>query len=479
MPRVPRLFIVLLLTSGPLYAQTYPSESLPAETQAAVAPATQPAVSAETKPETAPAPVAAAPAAAPRSWWDDNFIFKGLLRQETAVRLSSPQNFSKLKEIVKLDTKFVFSDHFKLRIGGRGWIDGVYDLTDQYPTPVVHNMRAEALLRDAYLDVLFPSINLRLGLQQIVWGEALGQFFADVVTPKDLREFFLPSFEDVRLPIWAIDAQYSFNSNGTIEIVLSPDRTVDKLALPGADFAFRVPTTPGLETVLLPDNRPKTNFKNWNAGLRFAYLLSGWDLAAFYYTSPDHIPALAKTGTLDPFTGAPLVLLDPIHERVHNLAATFSKGIGQSMIARGEFVFTAHRLFNTKTPTANRGLDDKGQLRYVLGFDYDIGGHVLMNSEFQQEAIVGDTGNIADQKLRSWVFLRFTSHFLDNKLTPELIAIVGLDRGDTMFGPRLSYNVTDDINLTWGADVFSGPNDQLYGQFDGQDRFFMNTEWRF
>ena len=133
----------------------------------------------------------------------------------------------------------------------------------------------------------------------------------------------------------------------------------------------------------------------------------------------------------------------------------------------------------TYSGTSEHGLDDKGQIRYVLGFDYDIGGNVLMNSEFQQEAIVGDTGNIADQKLRTWFFFRFESHFLNNKLKPQLIAIIGLDGGDTLFGPRLSYDVTSDINLTWGADVFSGPNDQLYGEFDGQDRFFMNTEWRF
>jgi hypothetical protein len=146
---------------------------------------------------------------------------------------------------------------------------------------------------------------------------------------------------------------------------------------------------------------------------------------------------------------------------------------------RGELVYTANRLFNTKTPAFNRGLEDKGQLRYVAGFDYDIGGHLLINSEFQQEAILGSMTSIADPRLRSWMFFRLSSHFFDNKLAPQLIAIVGLNGGDTHFGPRLSFDVTDTINLTWGADVFSGPNDQLYGQFDGQDRVFMNSQWRF
>jgi hypothetical protein len=462
------LALLFLLSSSVAAQETVPA-TMPAETLPETRPATPPP---------APPPPPAAPAAQ-KSWWDENFIITGELRQETAVRVSSPRNFSKLKEWARIDLKFVFNEHFKLRLGGRGWVDAVYDLTDQYPKPVVTNMRAEALLRDAYLDIIYPYVNIRVGHQQIVWGEALGQFFGDVVTPKDLREFFLPNFEDIRLPIWAIDVQYSFAPNASLELVLSPDRTVNKFALPGSDFAFRVPSQPGVEEVLLRDNRPDTDFKHWNAGLRASWFVSGWDLAAFYYTSPDHIPALAKTATVDSLTGSPLVTLEPVHERVHNLAATFSKGIGDSMIARGEFVFTAERPFNTRTPAFQRGLEDKGQLRYVLGFDYDIGGHLLLNSEFQQEAIVGDTGNIADQKLRTWMFLRLSSRLLDDKLRPELIAIIGLDGGDTHFGPRLSYDVTDSVNLTWGADVFSGPSDQLYGQFDPQDRIFMNTRWRF
>lgn len=467
---IARLFVILAffaLTSSPLSAQEAIPQSLPAETLP------------ESRPGTVAAPVPPAAPTAKRSWWDDNFILTGEVRQETAVRIASPRHFSKLKEGARIDLKFVFNDHFKLRIGGRGWVDAVYDLTDQYPKPVVTNMRAEALLRDAYLDITYPYVNIRVGHQQIVWGEALGQFFGDVVTPKDLREFFLPSFEDIRLPIWAIDLQYSFARNANLELVLSPDRTVSKLALPGADFSFRVPPEAGIEEVLLPDNRPDTDFKHWNAGLRASWFVSGWDLAAFYYTSPDHLPSLAKTLTVDTLTGSPLVLLDPVHERVHNLASTFSKGIGDSMIVRGEFVYTAGRLFNTRTPAVNRGLDDKGQLRYVVGFDYDIGGRLLVNSEFQQEAILGSTGNIADQHLRTWMFFRFSSRLFDDKLRPELIAIVGLDGGDTHFGPRLSYDVTDSVNLTWGADVFSGPQNQLYGQFDGQDRIFMNTRWRF
>jgi hypothetical protein len=413
------------------------------------------------------------------SFWDERFIINGELRQETAFRVAEPFNFSKIKNQARLDLKFNFNDHFKLKISGRAWFDAVYDLTDQYPEFVKDDMRTQAMLRDTYLDILFPDITLRIGRQQIVWGEALGQFFADVVTPKDLREFFLPNFEYLRIPIWALDVQYQFLPGANLEVVLTPDMTVNRFALPGADFAFHIPTAPGIESVLLDDHQPDTNFKRWNAGARISALFSGWDVAGFYYTSLDHIPGLAKSFSVDPFTGNPLLEIEPIHERIHNFGATVSKSIGDALVARGEFVYTTDRLMNSTTPTFDRGLVRKNLFRYVLGVDYSFLGNALLNGEFQQEVVASSHSDLADQSLRSWVFLRFQKPFLNERLTPQLIVIVGLDGFDTMLGPRLSYDLTNSIQFLWGADFFTGPADQLYGQFDGQDRVFMNTQWRF
>ncbi|MCC6272229.1 MAG: hypothetical protein IT572_02075 [Deltaproteobacteria bacterium] len=423
----------------------------------------------------------AVPESAPterRSFWRDHFQYSVELRQETAFRIASPRNFSKIRQFVKAETKFTFNDRLKLKLGGRGWYDAVYDVTDQYPPDVRDSLRKELTIRDAYLDITAPRVNIRIGNQQIVWGEALGQFFADVVTPKDLREFFLPSFEDVRIPIWALDLQYNFLPGWTLEAVLSPDMSVDKFAPPGADFAFFIPPPPpGVNQVLLPDDKPQTDFKHWNGGVRFSYLVKGWDLAWFYYTSPDHVPALFKTVGVDA-AGTPTVTLDPKHKRVHHLAATFNKSIGDSAVLRGEFVYTIGRFFNAQTIALDNGVVRRDQFRYVVGFDYSLG-EFDMNAEFQQQAIFGKTANVADDIVDTWIFLRFEHEFLDAKLVPELIFIVGIPEGDTQVSPRLHYHVTPGVTLTWGADIFSGPQDTLYGEFGHSDRIFMNTSWKF
>lgn len=409
----------------------------------------------------------------------ETFRFSGELRQETAFRISSPRNFSKIKEWVKLDFKTKFNDHFQIKFGARAFYDAVYDATDQYSAAVSDNLRKELMVRDAYLDILYPKVNIRLGSQQIVWGEALGQFFADVVNPKDLREFFLPAFEEVRIPVWAIDLRYHFAKDATLELVASPDLRMDKIPLPGSEFAFFIPPPPpGVTQVIEPDDSPSSDFKHWNGGARISYLVKGWDLTGFYYTSPDHVPVLFKSLSVDPTTGQPILTLTPRHKRVHQLGATFSKGVGPTIV-RGEFVYTPNRYFNAQNIAINQGVTQGHQLRYMIGMDYPIAGKVDWNLEFQQQAILGSDHEVSDSRVNSWIFTRFETGFLGEKLVPELIFIVGLNKGDTQISPRLHYKVTPGVTLTWGADLFTGALDQLYGEFRDHKRIYMNTSYKF
>lgn len=413
------------------------------------------------------------------SFWKEKFRYSGELRQETAYRFHSEPGFSKIRQFAKMDLRFNFNETYTLKIGGRGWYDFAYTVSDHYPTNVKDQMREELALRDAYLDIKTKKVNIRLGHQQIVWGEALGQFFADVVTPKDLREFFLPDFDFVRLPIWALDVQVQFAPSANLELVLSPDQSVNILALPGADFAFRIPPPPpGVEQFLLADDKPETDFKHWNGGARISYLVNGWDLAWLYYTSPAHLPAIFVTVGVNPNTGNTVAVLVPEHHRVQHFGMTFSKGI-KSNILRGEFVYTTGAFFNTNTPTVNQGVVQKNILRYVLGFDSSLGGKVDMNAEFQQQVIFGSTLDLANPVLQSYVFLHFDTGFFDEKLEPEIIYIVDVLHGDMQISPRIHYNVTPAITLTWGTDVFLGPITTLYGEFKNSDRVFMNTSWKF
>jgi len=72
-----------------------------------------------------------------------------------------------------------------------------------------------------------------------------------------------------------------------------------------------------------------------------------------------------------------------------------------------------------------------------------------------------------------------TTGFFDNTLTPTLLFVVGVNRGDFRLSPRIDYLLSQAVTLSLGADLFEGPRLTLYGQFDRNDRVTLTTTWRF
>ena len=79
------------------------------------------------------------------------------------------------------------------------------------------------------------SWDFRVGAQQIIWGEVVGLFFADVVSARDMREFLLPGFDIIRIPQWAARAEY-FAGDTHVEFIWIPVPLFDRIGKPGADF---------------------------------------------------------------------------------------------------------------------------------------------------------------------------------------------------------------------------------------------------
>lgn len=121
---------------------------------------------------------------------------------------------------------FIQSAEFSLIYRGR--IDPVYQLRDKYRRLYNEDQRdkffvPENEIREINLDVDFGEIfghklYMRLGRQQIVWGESDLFRSIDVVNPLriDQNGFIGEAFEDFRTPIWAVKFLYNIGNVGTI-----------------------------------------------------------------------------------------------------------------------------------------------------------------------------------------------------------------------------------------------------------------------
>src|SRR2546421_5337959 len=243
---------------------------------------------------------------------------RGRVAEEFAYRLHDPGDVSKLKTVGWLDSKYTISEAASLRVAVRGWYDAVFDATDRYPANVVRDQKTELMLREALLTLSHGDLDARLGRQQIVWGEAISTFVTDVVNPKDFREFVLPDFSELRIPIWALDATYRLAPNVTLEGVWTPDTLHNKLPKHGAEFQFAGPEFRFRNPVVrLPDGLDEFSLERSEGGIRLSALRNGWDASLIYYDQADKTPVLFQRRVRQPAPRPDVIVLEPIHPRLH------------------------------------------------------------------------------------------------------------------------------------------------------------------
>src|SRR5437764_13406609 len=139
---------------------------------------------------------------------DSAYKLSGFVDGLAAYTYSAPAHWSRAVARVQLAAQGQISEDIKWKLSGRADVDGVYFGSNFYLDDVKQNQRVSLFYRENYLDFAAGDWDFRIGAQQIVWGEVVGLFFADVVSARDMREFLLPSFDIIRIPQGAARAEY-------------------------------------------------------------------------------------------------------------------------------------------------------------------------------------------------------------------------------------------------------------------------------
>ena len=420
------------------------------------------------------------PAAGPE--WPEGLRVRGRLAEEFAYRLHDPGDVAKIKTLGWLEAKYTLSESAELRIATRGWYDAVFDATDRYPANVERDQARSLSLREAILTLRRGDLEVRLGRQQIVWGEAISTFVTDVVNPKDFREFVLPDFTELRIPIWALDVVYRLGPGVTLEGVWTPDTMPNRLPKRGAEFQFaRFPFRFRNPVVRLPDDADEFSLDRSEGGARLSVLREGWDVALIYYDQADKSPVFFQRRVPQP-PAPDVIVLEPRHPRLHVVGATLGKSIGD-VVVRSEVALTVGKRYETADPLDRDGVVRRDTVDYLVGVDYTFFAALDTSLQVSQRVLTGSATNLTRPGVAgvttTSVALRVTTGFFDNTLNPTVLAVVGVDRGDLRVSPRLDWLATGSLTVSLGADLFEGPRRTLYGQFDRNDRVTLTTTWRF
>ena len=401
----------------------------------------------------------------------------GFLAGLAAYTYDNPTHWSRTVARLQLVGQGELADGVKWKLSGRVDFDPLYLNSGFYPGAVKSDQRLEFFYRENYVDFSAGDWDFRLGAQQIIWGEVIGLFFADVVSARDMREFLLPSFDVIRIPQWAARAEYSVGE-AHAEFVWIPVPAFDRIGKPGSEFypvPLPAPLPPGLETSFRDPQRPDRSLQNSNYGVRANTLVAGWDVAAFYYRSFSTSPTFYRLGD---GTSDDLPVFQPRYDRIWQTGATFGKDFGD-FVLRGEAVYTHGQNFSVEDATAPEGVAGRQTVDYIVGIEWSLPRDTRINVQGFQRHLFGDVGPTPTTANAGFGASLFLSTKLTSTLEPQLLWIRNFKDNGALIRPRVNWNAAPNVVLAIGADIFSGPTQSVFGRFSNRDRLYGEIRFDF
>ncbi|MDR0577168.1 MAG: hypothetical protein LBI87_06445 [Candidatus Accumulibacter sp.] len=398
---------------------------------------------------------------------------RGFIQFEMARATRSPAHWSKAATRADFSGNGNLGGGIRWKLGARVDYDAVFDFHDNtYPTAVERNQRFNVHLRENYLDVNAGDWDFRLGKQQVVWGEMVGLFFADVVSARDMREFVLREFDMMRIPQWAARAEY-FDGDFHAEWLWIPVASYDLTGKPGADFYPWQPRPSGVRAVYRNEKIPDRTIANSNYGLRLSALKNGWDVSGFAYSSMDVAPTFYRDAASLPGT----YVYRARHDRIHQYGGTVSKDFG-AFVLKGEVVYTRGRQFTVLRALDGNGVVPQNTLDWAMGLDFNPSAETRFNVQFYQRRYFShDPDLIADAREDGYSLL--LNHKFTDRLEAQALWISSLNRTDWLLRPRVIWAFERNWRLAVGADVFRGPPLGLFGRYDRADRAYAEVRYSF
>ena len=399
--------------------------------------------------------------------------WRGYMQNYTAYDYKDPSHWSRAVIRTQLGAQGGGSN-VKWKATARLDVDPVYAGSDFYPREVRNDQRRDFFIRETYLDTSVGGLEFRLGKQNIVWGEMVGLFFADVVSARDMRDFLLPDFEIMRIPQWALRAE-RFGENYHAEVIWLPSPDVDNIGKPGAEFfPFQTPPPPGFGQRFNGVDRPERGRRKSNFGVRASTLRTGWDLSAFYYRSTDVNPTFYREVVVAP---APTLVYTPRHDRIQQLGATLGKDLGPT-VAKAEVIYTSGRKHNVTRLTATDGLVEQDTVDYAVGFDFTFARNTRLNVQYFGRVFRDHDPDLLEERREAGVSLLLSTK-LGASLEPELLVIQSANRRDRLVRTKLGWSAEKNWRVTLGVDVFTGPVKGYFGRFNDNDRAYAELRYDF
>jgi len=335
-------------------------------------------------------------------------------------------------------------------------------------------------LREIYLDLYFNSFDIRIGKQQIVWGKADGVFITDIVSPLNLSEFLLPDFDEIRIGVYAAKVDYYFG-NSTLEAIWKPVYAGNELPGPGSIW-YKPPEFPAPPTFDYSKEKINPSLENSEVYLKYSFSSSAIDFDLMGAYTWDQTPGMhvQKQFEFDTVTQKPVLkglLITPEHHRLYVAGGSFTSTI-KSFVIRGEAACYNGKYFQTADPLAEDALVQKDYLHYVVGLDYGVG-NLKLSAQFIQKYIMDYDDMMDEEEFGNTMTFLARYDAMRETLHLELFSYIGLNYGDALIRPKITYDFSDAFSILLGANVFVGDEQGMFGRHNDNSMIYTKIKYNF
>jgi len=403
----------------------------------------------------------------------------GAVKNETAYFVSGEKRFDKIQNRLDLKPEAVLGGGWEFRGRGLAWYDAAMDVNATNNTDLTagikQHYRSHIESKEAYLLYGGDDFDFRIGQQQIVWGKTDGIRMLDIINPLDLREFILDDFLDSRIGLWSARLNYYADIGGAeneFEFIAIPDARPTEFAPAGSRWGFSLPAAaPGISVVNLAAGQPNWSLKNTELGMAWRANIAGWDVSLNYFYNWNDRPNLFRQ-----MRGTTLTT-QLKHLRMHTAGGSFSNAFG-AFVVRGEVAVNFGEGINTTSLIWGQSVVRRTTLNAAIAVDYTKSNWTLGVQLFGRQILNEPVVDTALGSTPNFASLRIATDYMNEKLKPEILLLADLDDGGLLARPKVSYEFSDNLIGTLGADIISGSGG-FFGQFASNDRLYSEVEYSF
>ena len=147
-------------------------------------------------------------------------------------------------------------------------------------------------------------------------------------------------------------------------------------------------------------------------------------------------------------------------------------------MVRGEAAYYNGKYFQTADPRAEDALIQKDYLHYVVGLDYGIG-NLKLSTQFIQKYIMDYDDFIDEDEFQNTMTFLARYDAMRETLHLELFSYIGLNYGDALIRPMVTYDVSDGFSILFGSNIFVGDERGMFGKYGDNSMIYTKIKYYF